>query len=90
MGFVLFTGILQEVILHFFFLHLVLYAVLKGTFKKANALVTPRKILVVLQFTFAIGLIICTIIIEQQIKYAQERETGYDKNNLVYHFLQEI
>jgi ABC-type antimicrobial peptide transport system permease subunit len=61
--------------------------VLKGTFKKAHALVTPRKVLVVLQFTFAIVLIICTIIVKQQINHAQERQTGYNKNNLVYHFL---
>jgi hypothetical protein len=60
---------------------------LKGTFKKAHALVTPRKVLVVLQFTFAIVLIICTIIVKQQINHAQERQTGYNKNNLVYHFL---
>ncbi len=43
--------------------------------------------LVVLQFTFAITLIVCTIIIEQQVKYAQDRESGYDKNNLLYTFL---
>ena len=45
---------------------------------------TPRKILVVSQFTFAIVLVISTIIIVQQIKYAQERNAGYDKNNLAY------
>ncbi|HMX80256.1 MAG TPA: ABC transporter permease, partial [Ferruginibacter sp.] len=61
--------------------------VLKGTFKAAHALVTPRKMLVVLQFTFAIILIICTSIVKQQIDHAQNRETGYDRNNLVYHFL---
>ncbi|HEY2726995.1 MAG TPA: FtsX-like permease family protein, partial [Parafilimonas sp.] len=57
---------------------------LKGTFKASHALVTPRKILVVLQFTFAIALIICTIIVEQQIKYAQNRDTGYVRDKLVY------
>ncbi len=41
--------------------------------------------LVVLQFTFAIILIICTSIVKQQIDHAQNRESGYDKNNLVYH-----
>jgi putative ABC transport system permease protein len=59
-------------------------SVLKGTFKAVNALVTPRKLLVVIQFTFAIVLIICTIIIRQQLKYAQDRDTGYKKDNLVY------
>jgi putative ABC transport system permease protein len=59
-------------------------SVLKGTFKAANALVTPRKLLVVLQFTFAIVLIICTIIVRNQMQYAQDRELGYKKDNLVY------
>ncbi|WP_431214201.1 ABC transporter permease [Puia sp. P3] len=61
--------------------------VLKGTFKAANALVTPRKILVVLQFTFAITLIICTIIVSQQIDYARNRDTGYERGSLVFHFM---
>jgi putative ABC transport system permease protein len=57
------------------------------TFKKVNALVTPRKSLVVLQFTCATILIICTIIVKQQIDYASDRATGYNKDNLVYHFM---
>jgi putative ABC transport system permease protein len=58
--------------------------VLKGTFKAAHALVTPRKVLVVLQFTFAIVLIICTIVVARQINYAKDRDNGYDKGQLVY------
>ena len=63
-------------------------SVLKGTFKASHALVTPRKILVVLQFTFAIALIICTLIVEHQIKYAQDRDSGYSKDKLVFSYLQ--
>lgn len=62
--------------------------VLKGTFKKVQALVTPRKVLVVLQFTFAIMLIISTIVVRQQLKNAQDRQTGYSKDNLLYAFLE--
>ncbi|MEO6719470.1 MAG: ABC transporter permease, partial [Ferruginibacter sp.] len=62
--------------------------VLKGTFKAANALVTPRKVLVVAQFTFAIILIIATVIVRQQIQNAQDRKAGYSKDNLVYHFME--
>ncbi len=62
--------------------------VLKGTFKRANALVAPRKILVILQFTFAIILIISTIIVKDQIDYVQQRDAGYNRNNLVYTFIQ--
>ena len=83
-GFILFTGIIAGSYPAFFLSSFKPVGVLKGTFKKAQALVTPRKVLVVSQFTFAIILIVCTIIIERQVKYAQERQTGYDRNNLVY------
>jgi len=86
--FILFTGILAGSYPAFFLSAFKPVSVLKGTFRKANALITPRKVLVVLQFTFAIALIICTIVVEHQIKYAQSRETGYDKNNLGYVFIQ--
>ncbi len=85
-GFIVFTGLLAGSYPAFFLSSFQPVQVLKGTFKKAHALVTPRKVLVVLQFTFAILLIICTIIVKQQIDYAKDRQTGYDKNNLVYHF----
>ena len=61
--------------------------VLKGSFKRSNAVINPRKILVVLQFTFAIVLIVSTIIVTQQMKYAQDRDTGYERGQLLYHFL---
>jgi ABC-type antimicrobial peptide transport system permease subunit len=60
--------------------------VLKGTYKSPKSFINPRKILVVLQFTFSIGLIICTIIVFQQLQHAKNREQGYNKENLVYHY----
>ena len=88
LGFICITGLIAGSYPAFFLSSFKPIKVLKGTFKAAHALVTPRKVLVVIQFTFAIALIICTMIIMQQIKYAQERELGYEKNNLVYHFLE--
>ncbi len=61
--------------------------VLKGSFRKAHSFINPRKILVILQFTFATVLIICTFIVVQQIRYAQNRETGYDQGQLLYHWM---
>ncbi len=59
---------------------------LKGGIKAGKTLIAPRKILVVGQFTFAIVLIIATVIVRQQIQNAQDRHAGFAKDNLVYHF----
>lgn len=57
--------------------------VLKGTFNSGKRAAIPRKILVVTQFTFSIALIISTVIVFQQIRYAKSRPLGYDPNNLI-------
>jgi len=85
--FILFTGLLAGSYPAFFLSSFQPVKVLKGTFKAANALVTPRKVLVILQFSFAIILIICTIIVKQQIDHARDRDSGYDQGNLVFHYL---
>lgn len=57
--------------------------VLKGVFKGGNAALPLRKVLVVVQFSFAVFLITATICIYFQIKHVQDKPTGFDKNNLV-------
>ncbi len=58
-------------------------AVLKGTFKVGKWSATPRKVMVVLQFTVSITLIIGTIIVFQQIQHAKNRPIGYDRSGLL-------
>jgi putative ABC transport system permease protein len=57
--------------------------VLKGSLHMSKSASFPRKILVVLQFSCSIALIISTFIIFQQVQYAKERSSGYDKNRLI-------
>lgn len=57
--------------------------VLKGSFKAGANGLPVRKVLVVVQFVFAVFLITATICIYRQIKFIQNKSIGYDKNNLV-------
>ncbi len=84
--FILVTGFLAGSYPAFFLSSFSPVSVLKGKFKNAQALVTPRRVLVILQFSFAIILIICTLVVVQQVSFAQKRDTGYDRSQLVYHF----
>ncbi len=57
--------------------------VLKGTFRAGKYASLPRKVLVVLQFTFSIALIIGTIIVFKQIQFAKNRPINYKKEGLI-------
>ena len=57
--------------------------VLKGTFRVGRFASLPRKVLVVLQFTFSIALIIGTIIVYKQIQYAKNKPVNYKKEGLI-------
>jgi ABC-type antimicrobial peptide transport system permease subunit len=87
LGFVLLTGVLAGSYPAFFLSAFRPVSVLKGGYKQQRALVTPRKVLVVLQFSFSIVLVICTLVIGKQVKYAQDREAGYDRRDMIYTFL---
>lgn len=84
--FILFSGILAGSYPAFFLSAFQPVKVLKGTFRKTEAAINPRKILVVVQFTFAIVLIISTLIVQKQIKYTLDRDAGYNRNNLIFMF----
>ena len=57
--------------------------VLKGTFRVGRFASLPRKVLVVIQFTFSIALIIGTVIVFQQIQYAKNRPVNYRSEGLI-------
>jgi putative ABC transport system permease protein len=84
-GFVLFTGLLAGSYPALFLSSFNPSTVLKGSFRVSSSAFSARKILVVLQFTFAITLIACTLIVQRQLQHAQNRDAGYQKDQLVYH-----
>jgi len=57
--------------------------VLKSLKLKDGSAALIRKGLVVLQFSISIILIICTVIIYQQIQHVKDRNLGFNKNNLI-------
>ncbi len=57
--------------------------VLKGTFQAGRFAATPRKVLVILQFTVSVVLIIGTIVVFRQIRYAKNRPIGYNRDGLI-------
>lgn len=83
-GFILITGLLAGSYPAFFLSSFQPAKVLKGTFKNSNATFSPRRLLVAIQFTVAIALVICTLIIQRQLEFGRDRENGYNKNNLIY------
>ncbi len=58
-------------------------AVLKGKIAANNKNFGLRSSLVVFQFFISVGLIICTIVVYQQMKYIQNKDLGYDKEQLL-------
>jgi putative ABC transport system permease protein len=57
--------------------------VLKGQFITTKTTVRPRQVLVVMQFTFAICLILSSLFVYKQINYIKNRPVGYDRNGLI-------
>jgi ABC-type antimicrobial peptide transport system permease subunit len=89
-GFVVMTGLLAGSYPAFFLSAARPVKVLKGGagVRQAGTLITPRKVLVVLQFTFAIILITSTMIVQNQLTFARNRDAGYDRNRLAFIFCQ--
>ncbi len=58
-------------------------SILKGTFNSARGKFIVRNILVVIQFFISASLIICTLIIYGQLGYINDKNLGYDQDNVM-------
>ncbi len=84
LGFVVLTGLLAGSYPAFYLSSFRPVRVLKGLFKGKKGVASSRKVLVVAQFTIACAFIVSTFVIHRQIRYAQNRNTGYDKEQLIF------
>jgi hypothetical protein len=84
LSFVLFTGLLAGSYPAFYLSSFLPVKVLKGLFIRKQGVASSRKVLVVVQFAIACALIVSTLVIHRQIKYAQNRDSGYNREQLIY------
>jgi ABC-type antimicrobial peptide transport system permease subunit len=82
-GFTLLTGLMAGSYPAFYLSSFNPVRVLKGQLKTGKTGSLPRKILVIAQFASAVVLMIGTIVIYQQIRYAKNRPIGFDNKGLI-------
>lgn len=82
-GITLITGLLAGSYPAFYLSSFNAVRVLKGKIQVGKSGSTPRKVMVVMQFVISMILIVCSIVIQQQIEFVKGRQLGYDQENLI-------
>jgi putative ABC transport system permease protein len=80
----LFCGLLAGSYPAFYMSSLKPLDIIKGVIHKNPGYTGFRRVLVIFQFSLSILLIICTLIVEMQLKYIQNKNLGFNKDNIGY------
>ena len=83
LGIVALVGILGGTYPAFYLSRFSPMAAMKGASQKGSSGGTFRKVLTVIQFTIAGVMIACTMIVIRQLNYLQNKDQGWDMNNVV-------
>ncbi len=62
---------------------------LKGAFKSSSSGLVLRKTLVTLQFIISIAVVICTLVMQDQISFMRNKSLGFDKEHLLIVLIQD-
>jgi ABC-type antimicrobial peptide transport system permease subunit len=81
---ILFCGFLSGAFPAFFLSSLKPLDTIRGVLIKNRGKAEFRKVLVIFQFTLSILLIICTLVVRNQLSYMQNKNLGYNKENIGY------
>jgi putative ABC transport system permease protein len=82
-GIITFTGLVSGSYPAFYLSSFKPAKTLKGSISMGKSASSPRKVLVIMQFGFAIFLMVGTVIIFKQIELVKSRELGYQQEKLI-------
>jgi putative ABC transport system permease protein len=83
LGIVLFTGLVGGSYPAFYLSSFKPVSILKGALSKASGNVNLRRTLVVLQFSIAMIMLICTWVVYSQLSYLQKKDLGFNKDQVM-------
>jgi len=82
-GITLFIGIVSGLYPAFYLPAISSVQSLKGAFKSSSSGILLRRTLVTLQFTISIAVVICTLLMQDQISYVRNQELGFNREHLL-------
>lgn len=82
-GILLFTGLVGGSYPAFYLSSFQPVSILKGALSKASGNVNLRRSLVVLQFSIAMIMLICTWVVYLQLSYLRKKDVGYNKDQVM-------
>jgi putative ABC transport system permease protein len=83
LGLTLFIGVLSGIYPALYLPSIPTLHALKGAFKNRKSSLYLRKSLITTQFAISIFVVVCTLLMQDQIDYVRSRDLGFDKENMI-------